>query len=209
MRCISVILVDESPLFRMAISSVLRGLEFSVSASDKTLLGADIRRKPDIVLINTVTLTGGPSKLGEFVSAYARIAPVLLLAREDGLDYVIAGLRAGALGFIKQTTRSRDLGSAITAMVKGKTWCDKMLLQSVAKYLPDPRNAGGLRLTKRENEVLSQVAMGLTNKEIAERMGLSVQSIKVYVSSLFRKTGTTNRSALLFYTRLKEDTSTK
>lgn len=209
MRCISLILVDDSPLFREAISSLLRHLEFSVTTSKPTLLGADIHRKPDVVLINTVTLMGGPSKLEEFVGAYAQIAPVLLLAREDGLEYVIAGLRAGALGFIKQTTGSRDLGSAITAMVKGKTWCDKKLLQRVAKYLPDLGHVADSRFTKRENEVLSQVAMGLTNKEIAQRMGLSVQSIKMYVSSLFRKTGTSNRSTLLFYTRVKEPTTAK
>jgi len=66
-------------------------------------------------------------------------------------------------------------------------------------FLPVLPYSKQFELTEREEEVLSHVSLGQSNKEIAAHLGLSPQSVKVYVSNLLRKSGVSNRSGLTHY----------
>lgn len=155
--------------------------------------------QPDVVLVDIGTFAKSAQALEELVQKYSREVPVLLLTREDGLEMLLAGLKGGAVGFVELSASINDLERAILAVAEGNTWCDAKAFQRVMSFLPALPFSKELRLTEREEEVLSHVSLGQSNKEIAAHLGLSPQSVKVYVSNLLRKSGVANRSGLAHY----------
>lgn len=111
----------------------------------------------------------------------------------------LAGLKGGAVGSVELSASIEDLQKAILAVAGGDTWCDTRTFQKVMSFLPALPYSRELRLTEREEEVLNHVSQGQSNKEIAAQLGLSPQSVKVYVSNLLRKSGVSNRSGLVHY----------
>lgn len=112
---------------------------------------------------------------------------------------LLAGLKAGAVGFVEQSASIKELQKAMVTVAEGNTWCDTKTFQKVMSFLPALPYSKELRLTEREEEVLNHVSRGQSNKEIAAHLGLSPQSVKVYVSNLLRKSGVSNRSGLAHY----------
>lgn len=199
MKTVRVILVEDSPVFRSALRSLLSGRGLSIAVAN----GAGSWNKPspqaDVVLVDAGTFAKGAEPLEELIREYSRMAPVLLLTREDRLEMLLAGLKAGAVGFVEQSASIKELQKAIVTVAEGNTWCGAKAFQRVMSFLPALPSAKELRLTEREEEVLSHVSQGLSNKEIAAQLGLSPQSVKVYVSNLLRKSGVSNRSGLAHY----------
>jgi len=129
----------------------------------------------------------------------------MLLGRHDFIDQIIAGFRAGAVGLVKQTASEQDLRRALNTVMAGSIWCDKQMFQRIAHYLLPVHQFSPKNLTQREKEVLQCVGRGDSNKEIAQRLQISIQSVKVYVSNLLRKTGVPNRGALALHAIASED----
>lgn len=199
MRPLSIFIEEKSPLYRSALASVVHRLGFWVTTPDPAQLKGKQGKVPDVILVDVVTFGGSLEELEESVRCYSRIAPVLLLARDDRVEQVIAGLKTGAVGFLKQTASLRELRNAIGEVARGGTYCDKKLFQLVVRYLPRAYSSRAPALTEREEQVLKYLSLGQTNKEIARQLDLAEQSIKVYISNLLRKTGTPNRSSLALY----------
>ena len=191
-----VLLIESSAVFEIALRSVLRRLGFCVFVPPQHLRLA--RDEIAVVLVDAITLSESPEQFESLVREYSRVGPILLLAREDHVEQVVAGLRGGAVGFLKQTASPRDLGAAIRTVGAGRAWCDPGLLRLVAKCLPSIPVLRNVRLTKREQEVLNYVRCGESNKEVAQHLGVTEQSVKVYVSNLLRKTGAANRRELAY-----------
>jgi DNA-binding NarL/FixJ family response regulator len=123
---------------------------------------------------------------------------VLILTTFDLDEYVFAGLRAGASGFLFKNVPPEDLLSAIRAVASGDAVVapsvTRRLLDAMADRLPDPRgDAAGDRdgrldrLTDREREVLLQVAPGLSNAEIADVLSVSEGTVKTHVGRVLNK----------------------
>lgn len=192
-------MVEESPVFRSALRSLLSGRGLSIVVADGASFWNKANAQADVVLLDAGTFANGAETLEEMTREYSRVAPVLLLTREDRLEMLLAGLRGGAVGFVELSGSIEDLQKAILAVAEGNTWCDTKTFQKVMSFLPALSHSRELRLTEREEEVLSHVSQGQSNKEIAARLGLSPQSVKVYVSNLLRKSGVSNRSGLVHY----------
>jgi DNA-binding NarL/FixJ family response regulator len=191
-----VLLVESSAVFRTALGSLLRKLGFSVLIPPQHLHLAP--EQIAVILLDAATSSGSLEQFESLVREYSRVGPILLLAREDHVEQVVAGLRGGAVGFLKQTASARQLKAAIGTVAAGRAWCDADLLRLVGQYLPSIPALRNVRLTKREQEVLNYVRRSESNKEIAQHLGVTEQSVKVYVSNLLRKTGATNRRELAY-----------
>jgi DNA-binding NarL/FixJ family response regulator len=150
-------------------------------------------------LLDVITLPEGLKELEETVKRCSSLGPVLLLGREDRIEQVVAGLKAGAAGFVKQTASPRELRSAVLAVAGGRLWCETNLFRRILQYLPAVPYSRQPNLTKREHDVLSYVGLGKSNKEIANNLNVSEQSVKVYVSNLLRKAGCSTRSNLALH----------
>jgi DNA-binding NarL/FixJ family response regulator len=133
----------------------------------------------------------------------ADVPRVLILTTFDLDEYVFQALRAGASGFALKSRPLEELLSAIRIVASG----DALLAPSVtrrlvAHFAREPRGfeaapAGLAELTAREREVLAFIARGLSNTEIAERLHLSVPTVKTHIGRLLAKLGARDRAQLV------------
>lgn len=194
MMSVPVLVVETSPLFRLALCNILVQLGFAAAAAEYPL--AKPPKERSVILFDVATVGDNAAGLEEMIGELSKAGPILLIVREDRIEELIKGVRAGALGFVTQTASKRDLAGAIRALASGSTWCDVALFRQVVKYLPPLPHLKRARFTKREEDVLHCIRRGEHNKEIAQQLGVTEQSVKVYVSNLLRKTGALNRNEL-------------
>ena len=129
---------------------------------------------------------------------------VLMLTMHDDPEYLRVALVSGAAGFILKNAASAELLSAIRTVHQGRTYVDPTLGGAALRgILAAAERAGGEspgdRLSRREIEVLRQLALGYTNKEIANRLELSVKSVETYRARVSEKLGLQGRAELFRY----------
>ena len=127
---------------------------------------------------------------------------VLILTTFDLDEYVFAGLRAGASGFMLKDRPPEELLSAIRVIAAGEALLAPNVTRRLIRHFvrqPDPlRSPEALeQLTAREREVLALIAAGLSNTEIAGRLVMSVPTAKTHVSRILAKLGARDRAQLV------------
>jgi len=102
----------------------------------------------------------------------------------------------GAAGFVMKSAPREKLLEAIRKAAAGDSAWTREELRRVTGALAAPRLTGDIEvpLTQRESEVLRQMALGLTNKEIAKMLGISYETVKEHVQHILRKIGVTDRT---------------
>jgi len=203
---ITILIVDDQQLLRLGFRMIFEAepdLEVVGEAGD----GSEAVRltgqtSPDVVLMDVrMPRTSGIEATEQIVAKYPG-SRVLVLTTFDLDEYAFAALRAGANGFLLKNSEPAELLSAIRTVARGDAVVaprvTRLLLEKFASQLPagpddqaeDPRL--GL-LTEREREVLTEVAHGLSNAEIAERLYLSEATVKTHVGRILPKLGLRDR----------------
>lgn len=103
-----------------------------------------------------------------------------------------AAMEGGARGFLLKSVSGDDLARAIRAAADGQSTIDPDLLPGL--FAPPAGPAGAADLTDREQQVLDELATGETNQQIADRLGISPGTVRVYVSNVLAKLGASNRT---------------
>jgi DNA-binding NarL/FixJ family response regulator len=207
---ISVLLVDDQPLLRMALGMVLEAhddLTVCGEAGDgAAAVQLTEQLKPNVVLLDIrMPVMDGIEATRQIVNS-GTASRVLLLTTFDLDEYAYAGLRAGASGFLLKLVHPTELVTAIRAVASGDAVVapsvTRRLLDTFGPHLPDPAAAQDQArasdnllapLTEREREVLIEVAHGRSNAEIAARMHLSDATIKTHVGHILAKLGLRDR----------------
>jgi DNA-binding NarL/FixJ family response regulator len=204
---ISVLLVDDHPLIRMGFRLVLDAeidIEVIGEAIDGTAaVSMCSALLPDVVLMD-VRMPGrdGIEATRDIVAA-GLPCKVLILTTFDLDDYIYAGLRAGASGFLLKDTQPASLVAAIHTIAAG----DAVLAPTATTRLvrkfaasPQPGQLGThpdaqprQPLTSREQDVFSRIAMGMSNGEIAASLFLSEGTVKIHVGRILAKLGLRDR----------------
>jgi DNA-binding NarL/FixJ family response regulator len=194
-----VLLVDDDALIRAGVRAVL-GAEPDLDVVGEAADGAEVvplarRLRPDVVLMDVrmPNLDGIEATRRIMASPMGRPPKVLMLTTFDLDDYVFEALRAGASGFLLKDARGADLVRAVQVVAAG----DGLLAPTVTKRLiaefakrpaPDRAVPAKLRtLTPRETEVLTLIAGGLSNSEIAAALVLGEQTVKTHVGRILSK----------------------
>jgi DNA-binding NarL/FixJ family response regulator len=199
---IRILLVDDEPLLRMGFRLVLESQQDMVVVGEAGDGATAIRQTaaldPDVVVMD-VRMPGvdGIEATTGIVAQHAR-SRVLILTTFDLDEYAFAALRVGASGFLLKNVPPEDLLSAIRAVASGDAVVapsvTRRLLDALAHRLPDPAGPSRpdldsrlARLTERELEVLTQLANGLSNAEIADVLRVAEATVKTHVGRVLNK----------------------
>jgi DNA-binding NarL/FixJ family response regulator len=198
----TVLIVDDQPLQRIGFRMLLNSSPETTVVGEAEHGAEAVRRtaelSPDVVLMD-IRMPGmdGIEATRQIVASGGR-SRVLVLTTFDVDEYAYDALRAGASGFLLKDARPDELIAGIRAVAGGDAVVapamTRRLLEVFTTHIPqrdgDPRLAG---LTQREREVLVDIALGLTNSEIAEDLRLSESTIKTHIGKILAKIGARDR----------------
>ena len=199
MSTIKVVIADDHEVVRTGIKSLLHGSEIQIvgqAATGEETIAAVTAHKPDVAIVDVRIPKGdGLQCLGRIKLDHPDTA-VVMLSTYDNPTYVARSVALGAAGYILKGSSGAKLIEAIRAAAKGETVWSRDELRRVTGALATPRLNADVEvpLTQRESEVLKQLAYGLTNKEIAQALGISYETVKEHVQHILRKIGVTDRT---------------
>ena len=195
---IRIVIIDDHEIVRQGISAILQGApEFQVvgeAADGDEALRLVRETQPDVALVD-VRL---PESSGiELCYRIQRVAPqtqVLILTSYLDGNVVRECIRAGAKGYVLKDVASTDLQRSIRELVQGESPVDPRAARMMIHWLREgPEADTPDHFTLREIEILRLIAEGLTNREIAERICLSENTVKTYIQGLYQKLDARNR----------------
>ncbi|WP_433211462.1 response regulator [Microtetraspora malaysiensis] len=164
------------------------------AADGRTAIDTAKTIKPDVVLAD-IRMPGADGI--EVTRALAGTGIHVVVVTTFGLDeYVHAALRHGAAGFVLKRSGPTLLIEAIRAAMSGDVLISPQLTVRLLRGSGRPREMSTVVLTEREDEIVTLVAQGRTNAEIAAELFLSAGTVKNHVASIQRKTGARNRVAI-------------
>jgi DNA-binding NarL/FixJ family response regulator len=206
---IKVAIVDDHTLFREGMRRIL-SLEDDIDIVGEAFDGDEVielinRCLPDIMLLDIkMERVNGLQVLPQIVESFPRLKVIVLTAQLSQGESIQA-IRAGARGIILKHAASEFLIKGIRKVHQGELWADSTTMTQVVDSLSrrfryDPRPDRGRRdLSDRELEVVALVAAGHRNKEIANKLFISEQTVKTHLTNIFQKLEVTDRLELALY----------
>ncbi|WP_428298164.1 response regulator [Hyphomicrobium sp.] len=210
MAKLRIAVVDDHPLMRDGVEHTLaQEADFEVVGRGGSAQEAiDIARaqSPDLMLLD-VNMPGGGINAAKEIGTTQPTVRLLFLTVSERMEDVTAALEAGVRGYVLKGIGGPDLVRTVRSVAAGETYITPdfaaRLLAAPAtrsKDAPEPLEA----LTVREEQILREVSLGLTNKEIAKKLDLSEKTIKHYMSGVLHKLSARNRvEAIVASRRLK------
>ena len=196
MTTIRILLVDDHAVVRSGLSKFLmvnKDLELVAEASD----GAEAVQmaglhKPDVILMDLM-MPGmdGITATREIHQKYPQIKIIALTSFSEQ-NMVQGALQAGAYGYLQKNVTAADLGNAIRSAYAGRITLSPEALQVLANAGAQPHIQGN-ELTGRERDVLKGMVAGLNNNEIAEKLFISLGTVKFHITNIFQKLGVDSR----------------
>jgi DNA-binding NarL/FixJ family response regulator len=198
MRDIKILLVEDQTLMRQGLKTILDlepGMQVIAEAADgESGMRKALELRPDIILMD-IQLPGinGVEATTAICAAWPE-ARVIILTTFDREDYVFQGIRAGALGYLLKDTPAENLAATIRKVDTGEPFIQPEIASRALRELVRPQENQLEPLTDREREVLTLLAQGATNREIASKLVLTEGTVKNHVSSILGKLQAENRT---------------
>jgi DNA-binding NarL/FixJ family response regulator len=203
-RGIRVLLIDDHPLFRLGIMSLIQGAQAMqvVGESDSSVEAVQLVRRlnPDVVLMDVRLRVGSGIEACREIRSQHPETHVLMLSTYSDEGAVIASVQAGAAGYLVKDTNADKLLEAIRTVAHGGSLLDASATRTVLEWMR--REDGDARvdplagLSAQERKILPLIAAGKMNREIASELGLSEHTVKTYISNVLQKLQMTRRSEL-------------
>ena len=196
---IKIIIADDHEVVRSGLKSMLAGTDIKIvgeaSGGDQAVKLA-LKHNPDVVLLDIRMSDGdGLNALGRIKLDRPEL-PVLMLSTYDNPTYVARAVALGASGYLLKGAPKDKIIESIRLAASGQNAWTREELRRVTGALATPRLVSDVDvpLTQRESEVLRQLALGLTNKEIAQTLHISYETVKEHVQHILRKIGVSDRT---------------
>ncbi|MFP6649754.1 MAG: response regulator transcription factor [Pirellulaceae bacterium] len=197
---IRLLLADDHDLLRLGFQALLAShddLEIVAEvANGEQAFEAVAVCNPDLVVLDVRMAQGdGLNCLGRLKLEYPDL-PVLMISTYDNPTYVARAVALGASGYLLKSSTGEELVEAIRTVAAGESVWKREALRRMTGALATPRLNVDVEvpLTQRESEVLQQMTLGLTNKEIALVLGISYETVKEHVQHVLRKVGVADRT---------------
>jgi two-component system nitrate/nitrite response regulator NarL len=191
-RRIRLLLADDHPVVRKGIGSCLarhQNLEIIGEASD----GLETIRKarelaPDIILMDIDMPHMNGLAVTEALRKELPAVKVLILSMHSNTEYVLRIIQSGARGYVLKEASPEELVKAIETVESGESFFSSDVARAALnQYVRGGTESSSMQLTRREREVLVQIAEGLSNKEIANHLGVGVRTVETHRERIMRK----------------------
>jgi DNA-binding NarL/FixJ family response regulator len=196
---IRLLIADDHEVVRCGLKTLVQGTDIEVvaeAATGEETIKLTAKHKPDVVLLDIRMPDGdGLTTLGRIKLDHPDTA-VLMLSTYDNPTYVARAVALEAAGYVLKGAPRERLLETIRIAARGESAWTRDELRRVTGALATPRLSADVEvpLTKRESEVLRQLALGLTNKEIAQALDISYETVKEHVQHILRKVGVSDRT---------------
>ncbi len=204
-------LVDDHELVRQGIAAMLNAASdlqvVGEARSGREALEVARRELPDVVLMDVkMPDMDGLEATRKIKEERARTA-VIMLTMHDNPSYLRDAVRAGAAGYLLKDVSKDELVDAIRQVATGGAFIESQMLKGMLSEMKPGSGGGsatgvGKNLTKREREILALVAEGMSNREIADKLVLSPETVKSHVAAILEKLNVSDRTqAAIFAVR--------
>ena len=196
MTTIRILLVDDHAVVRSGLSKFLmvnKDLELVAEASDGAeAIQMTALHKPDVILMDLMMpVMDGITATREIHQKYPKVKVIALTSFSEQ-NMVQGALQAGAIGFLQKNVTATELGAAIRSAHAGRMTLSPEAAQALAHTVTQSHLPGN-GLTDRERDVLRCMVEGLNNNEIAEKLVISLGTVKFHISNIFQKLGVDSR----------------
>lgn len=208
---IRILLADDHPILRDGLRRLLEaepGFKVVGEASD----GAEavklaLQLKPDLLLLDlAMPRRTGLEALRDLSAAPTSSLRIILLTAAVEMQQIIEALQLGARGIVLKDSATQLLLKSIRCVMAGEYWVGREAVSNLVQYLRQMMVASGedvrqrkFGLTPRELEIVSAIAAGFANKEIAGHFKISEDTVKHHLSNIFDKTGVSTRLELALF----------
>lgn len=208
MQKIRVLIVDDHPVFRFGLSSLLTSLPDmdvvgeATSGEEAVVQAASL--EPDIILMD-INLPGlnGIQATRQILQSNPQIGILMVTMIDD--DSVFQAMQAGARGYLLKGADPDETLRAIRSVASGEAIFSPKVAERLVNYFGQKKVAASPEvfpeLTEREREILALIAQGLTNAAIAERLVLSPKTVRNHVSNIFGKLQVADRAQAIIQAR--------
>jgi signal transduction histidine kinase/DNA-binding NarL/FixJ family response regulator len=193
-----VLVVDPRPVVRAGLVGLLARAEPELQVVGEIGVAAEVVDavrvlEPDVVLLDLHMPGQDGARLTSYIRAADPGVSVLVMTDDHTEELLRDAVHAGARGCVGSDLDGPALARAVLAAARGDVLLTDSVLSGVVR---GRRLPGGVALTAREQEVRGLVELGLRDKQIAGRLGISVKTVEKHVGAVLRKTGSVNRTAL-------------
>ena len=194
MSPISIALVDDHRVVGRSLKAYLESFPdlqvVGIACSAEDLLEHLDAWKPQVVL-QDLLLPGGMDGIEATRRIIQRSPATKVIALTASIDEarMMGVLRAGAVGYVRKDAEPEVLLAAVRAVARGKTYIDPSVSRQILQAAAPPAD-----LTMREIDVLRQVALGRSNKEIADALSISDETVKSHIGNVYSKLQVENRA---------------
>ncbi len=208
---IRVVIVDDQAAFRIgmrALLSTIPGVTVVGEASNgRDAVAVTTRERPDIVLMDVRMPVIDGIAATRAIRAQMPATRVLVLTTFDDDDLVRKAIGAGAAGFLLKASPVEDIGAVLGLAMKGYAAFAPGIIgdESAPAFFTDVPPGAFATLTPRERDVLRELGTGATNRDIAERLGLTEGTVRNYVTRILSQLALTSRTQAALYARSQLD----
>jgi DNA-binding NarL/FixJ family response regulator len=200
-----VLLVDDHELVRQGIAAMLSAAGdvqiVGNARSGREALEVARRELPDIVLMDVKMPDMDGLEATRKIKEERPRTAVIMLTMHDNPTYLRDAVRAGAAGYLLKDVSKDELIDAIRQVATGGAFIESQMLKGMLSEMKPSGQAApaAKNLTKRESEILSLVAEGMSNREIAEKLVLSPETVKSHVAAILEKLNVSDRTQAAIY----------
>jgi two-component system, NarL family, nitrate/nitrite response regulator NarL len=199
MSDISIVIVDDHPLFRDGVAAALQNdgdiTVLAQGENAKEALELAKKHLPDIILLD-ITMPGNGLEAAKTIATACPVTKIIMLTFSEEEDDVNTALKAGAKAYVLKGVSSRELKTIIRSVYDGHVYITPTLAAGMLRELNKPSDAEKNpleELTDREKGILELVASGKSNKAVGKELDLTEKTVKHYMSNILQKLQVRNR----------------
>lgn len=198
----NIIIADDHQLFRNGVKALLANrkdnLQVVAEAGNINQLKEKLAQHQADLLLLDISLPDGNGlhMLEEFKELYSDLK-IIMLTMHDEAQYVVQSIKKGADGYLLKDSDENELLEAIDTVISGKRYFKERVSELILQDLSTEANKGKDILSQREKEIVQLVAKGLTTKEIADQLFVSIRTVETHRAKIMKKLQVSNSAEMI------------